>query len=203
MSSLCKCPNPAALETITDFACNLDFSEISKIIISRQRVFQSAVQPPTVVLLNTLSEWTATLAAVNDTKTLVSPFVDDVENVPGEPITEELTNRNIVIGLNDTVFTGILAGAPGETVESWKKLSCEKILYVMFITNDGGIVHALNGTEPEGFKVSNNSFFMLDLELIKKTVNKNRFGFMLESGWSDSATLTDITGFDALTDITN
>lgn len=203
MSLICSCPNPTSLETITDFNCNLDFSEITKIIISRKRVFQSAVQPPTVILLNTLSEWTATLAAADDTKTLVSPIVDNVENVPGEPITEELTNRNIVIGLNDTVFSGVLAGAPGATVASWKKLSCEKILYVMFVTNDGAIIHALNGTEPEGFKVSNNSFFMLDLELIKQTVNKNLFGFMLEAGWSDSAARTDITNFDALVDITN
>lgn len=203
MPTLCSCPNPTSLETIADFDCNLDFSAIAKIIISRKRVFQSAVQPPTVALLNTLSEWTATLAAADDTKTLVSPGVDEIENVPGDPITEELTNRNIVIGLNDTVFTGLLAGAPGATVASWKKLSCEKILYVMFITKDGQIIHALNGTEPEGFKISNNSFFMLDLELIKQTVNKNRLGFMLEAGWSDTATLTDITGFDALIDITN
>lgn len=203
MSLICSCPSPATLETIGDFDCNLDFSEVAKIIISRKRVFQSAIQPPTVVLLNTLTEWTATLAAVDDTKTLVSPGVDEVEGTPGDPITEELTNRNIVIGLNDTVFTGLLAGAPGATVASWKKLSCEKILYVMFITNDGAIVHALNGTEPEGFKVANNSFFIQDLEMIKQTVNKNRFGFMLESGWSDTATRTDITDFDALIDITN
>lgn len=203
MSDLCACPNPDALETITDFDCPVDFKEVAKIVISRQRVFQSAIQPPTVVLLDTLSEWTATLAAVDDTKTLVSPGVDEVENAPGEAIIEELTLRNIVIGLDDTTFTGFMAGAPGPTVKSWKKLSCEKILYVMFITNDGNIVHSLNGTEPEGFKVSNNSFFILDTEMIKKTINKNRFGFMLESGWSDAAITTPITGFDALIDITN
>lgn len=203
MSDLCACPNPDALETIPDFNCPVDFKEVAKIIISRQRVFQSAIQPPTVALLDTLSEWTATLAAVDDTKTLVSPGVDEVENAPGEAIVEELTLRNVVIGLDDTVFTGFMAGAPGTTVASWKKLSCEKILYVMFVTNDGNIVHSLNGTEPEGFKVSNNSFFIQDTEMIKKTINKNRFGFMLEAGWSDAAITTPITNFDALIDITN
>lgn len=203
MSTLCDCPNPVTLDTITDFDCPIDFKEVSKLIISRQRVFQSATQPPTVVLLNTLSEWTATLAAVDDTKTLVSPVIDDFEAAPGDPVTEELTIRTVVTGLDDTIITGFLAGAPGATIASWKKLTCEKILYVMLVTNDGAIIHALNGTEPEGFKVSNNSFFMQDTELIKRTINKNRFGFMFEAGWSDTATKTAITGFDALTEITN
>lgn len=203
MATLCTCPNADALETITDFDCPVDFKEVSKLVISRQRVFQSAVQPPTVILLNTLSEWTATLAAVDDTKTLVTPVVDDFEAAPGDPVTEELTIRNVVTGLDDTTITGFLAGAPGATIESFKKLTCEKILYVYFITNDGSIVHALNGTEPEGFKISNNSFFMQDTEMIKRTINKNRFGFMLEQGWSNDAIVTPITGFDALTDITN
>lgn len=203
MSTLCSCPNPDNLATIPDFDCPIDFKEVAKIIISRQRVFQSAIQPPTVALLNTLSEWTATLAAVDDTKTLVTPQVDDFEAAPGEPITEELTIRNVVTGLDDTTITSFMAGAPGETIAAFKQLTCEKILYVMFITNDGAIVHALNGTEPEGFKVSNNSFFMQDIEMIKRTINKNRFGFMLEAGWSNAAIATPITGFDALTDITN
>ena len=203
MSNLCNCPNPDALESIVDFDCPVDFKEVAKIVISRQRVFQSAVQPPTVALLNTLSEWTATLAAADGTKTLVTPTIDDFEAAPGDAVTEELTIRNVVVGLNDTTISGFLAGAPGPTIASFKKLSCEKILYVYFITNDGSIVHSLEGTEPAGFKLSNNSFFMLDTTMIKRTINKNVFGFMLEAGWSDAAVVTPITGYDALIDLTN
>lgn len=201
--SLCDCPNADALETITDFDCPIDFSEVAKIIISRKKTFQGIVQPPTVVTLGTLTEWAVTLAAVDDTKTLVTPITDDVENTPGDPITEELTTRNIVTGLDPTTFIGLLAGAPAATVKSFKKLACEKILYVMFIDADGNIIHALNGTEPEGFKVSNNSFFMQDIEMLKRTINKNRFGFQLEAGWSDNAAKTTPIDFDALTDLTN
>ena len=201
--SLCDCPNEPSLQNIADFDCPIDFSEISKLIISRKRIFQGIIQPPTVVTLATLTEWAVTLAAVDDTKTLVTPVADDVESAPGEPITEELTVRNIVTGLDPTTFTGFIAGALPATIANFKLLTCEKILFVYFIDNDGNIIHALNGTVPEGFKVSNNSFFMQDTELIKRTINKNRFGFQLEAGWSDTAIKTTPADFDALVDLTN
>lgn len=202
--TLCNCPNPAALESIADFTCPEDFSEIAKIAISRKKVFQKdGIDPVTETDIITLAEWASTLAAADDTKTLVSPIVDDVENEPGGTITEELTTRNIVTGLEPTTFTGLLAGAPGATVVSFKKLTCEKILYVYFIDNDGNIIYNLNGTVPEGFKLSNNSFFMQDLELKKRTINKNRFGFQLDAGWSDGAKKATPLDFDALIDLTN
>ena len=204
MAGLCECPNPDALETIADFTCPLDFSEIAKIVVSRKREFQKTDVPPLLeVDIITLAEWADTLAAVDDTKSLITPVVDDVENAPGDPITEELTVRNVVIGLDPTTFTGFIQGAPGATIESFKKLACEKILYVYFIDNNGDIIYSLNGVKPEGFKVSNNSFFMQDTELVKRTGNKNRFGFQLEAGWSDKAKKATPVDFDALVDLIN
>ena len=143
------------------------------------------------------------MAAVDDTKTLVTPIVDDVENEPGAPITEELTTRNIVTGLEPTTFSGLIAGAPGATIASFKKLACEKTLFVYFIDDDGNIIYSLNGVKPEGFKVSNNSFAVQDLELTKRTINKNRFTFQLEPGWSDAAKKATPVDFDALVDLVN
>ena len=151
----------------------------------------------------TLAEWVDTLAAVDDTKSLITPFTDDVENEPGEPITEELTVRNVTTGLEPTTFTGLLAGAPGPTVASFKKLACEKILYLFMIDNKGNIIYGLDGVKPVGFKLSNNSFFIKDVEMKKKLINKNRFGFQLESGWSDIAKTATPLDFDALVDLTN
>lgn len=204
MSELCSCPNAATLESIADFTCPIDFSEIAKLIFSREKVFQKTAAPPVVETdIITLAEWVDTLAAVDDTKSLVSPIVDDVENEPGAPITEELTTRNIVTGFEPTVFIGFLAGAPQPTVESFKKLTCEKTLYVYFVDKDGNIIYNLNGTVPEGFKLSNNSFAMQDLELKKRTINKNRFTFQLEQGWSNGAKKATPIDFDALVDLTN
>lgn len=203
MSKLCSCPNPASLATVTDFTCPINFSEIAKIFFSRKKVFQGTTQPPTVTTLGTLTEWVATLAAVDDTKTLITPIVDDIENEPGAPITEELTTKNVVSGFEPTTFTGFLAGAPSDTVALFKQLTCEKVLYVYFVDSDGNIIHAMDGTAPEGFKVENNSFFMQDLELKKRTINKNRLGFQLVPGWSNTAIKTTPVDFDALTDLTN
>ncbi len=203
MSLLCSCPNAAALTSITDYDCPVDFSEVAKLIFCRTKVFPGTTQPPTVVTIATLAEWATALAAADDTKMLVSPIVDDIENEPGAPITEELTTRNIVTGFEPTVFTGLMSGAPQTTVAEFKKLTCEKILYVYFIDSDGEIIHALDGTAPEGFKLENNSFFMQDLELKKRTTNKNRLGFQLVPGWSNTAVKTTPADFDALTDLTN
>lgn len=201
---LCSCPNAATLESITDFNCPIDFSEIAKFIFSREKVFQKTTVPPVVEAdIITLAEWVDTLAAVDDTKSLVSPIVDDIENEPGAPITEELTTRNVITGFEPTVFTGFLSGAPQSTVTSFKKLTCEKTLYVYFIDSDGNIIYNLNETVPEGFKLSNNSFFMQDLELKKRTTNKNRLGFQLEPGWSNGAKKATPLDFDALVDLTN
>ena len=204
MSELCACPNAATLESIADFTCPIDFSEIAKLIFNRKRIFQKSDVPPvTETDIITLAEWVDTLAAVDDTKSLVTPIVDDIENEPGAPIVEELTIRNVVTGFEPTVFTGFLSGAPQTTVASFKKLTCEKTLYVYFVDNDGNIIYNLNGTVPEGFKLSNNSFFMQDLELKKRTTNKNRLGFQLEPGWSDGAKKATPLDFDALVDLTN
>lgn len=204
MAGLCECPNPAALETITDFTCPVDFSEISKIVVSRKREFQKTGAPPLLeVDIITFAEWADTLAAVDDTKSVITPEVDDVENAPGDPITEELTVRSVIVGLDPTTFTGFMQGAPGATIVAFKKLACEKTLFIYFIDNKGDIIYALNGVKPEGFKVSNNSFFVQDTELIKRTGNKNRFGFQLEAGWSDTAKKATPADFDALVDLTN
>ena len=209
MSELCACPNPATLESIADFNCPIDFSEIAKLIFSRKKKFQSVVHTttpfpdPTETEIITLAEWVTTLAAADDEKSLVTPIVDDVENEPGAPIVEELTIRTVVTGFEPTVFTGFLSGAPQPTVASFKKLTCEKTLYVYFVDNDGNIIYNLNGAVPEGFKLSNNSFFMQDLELKKRTTNKNRLGFQLEPGWSDGAKKATPLDFDALIDLTN
>ena len=204
MSELCACSNPATLESIADFTCPIDFSEIAKLIFNRNRIFQKTTPPPVLeVDIITLAEWLDTLAAVDDTKSLVTPIVDDIENEPGAPIVEELTIRNVVTGFEPTVFTGFLSGAPQTTVASFKKLTCEKTLFVYFVDNDGNIIYNLNGTVPEGFKLSNNSFFMQDLELKKRTTNKNRLGFQLEPGWSDGAKKATPLDFDALVDLTN
>ena len=209
MSELCACPNPATLESIVDVECPIDFSEIAKLIFSRERKFQSTTHlatpfpDPTETNIITLAEWVTTLAAVDNTKSLITPIVDDIENEPGAAITEELTTRNIITGFEPTVFTGFLAGAPQTTVESFTKLTCEKILYVFFVDSDGSIIYNLNGAVPEGFKLSNNSFFMQDLELKKRTINKNRLGFQLEPGWSKGAKKATPVDFDALIDLTN
>lgn len=203
MGSLCECPNPAELEDIADFDCPIDFSEVAKLIFSRKRLFQSLTgPPPTEAEILLLTEWAPTLAASDDTKSLVTPIVDDVENEPGAAIVEELTIRNIVTGLEVTTFNGLLAGAPAPTIASFKKLTCEKTLFVYFVDSNGDLIYFLNGTAPEGFKLSNNSFVMQDTEMIKRTINKNRFSFQLEPGWSDGAKKAT-PSFDALVDLTN
>jgi len=205
MASLCECPNAAELEDIADFDCPIDFSEVAKLIFSRKKLFQSlSGPPPTETHIITLAEWATTLAASDDTKSLVTPIVDDVENEPGAPIVEELTIRNIVTGLEVTTFNGLLAGAPSATVASMKKLTCEKNLFVFFVDANGDIIYNLNVSgEPEGFKLSNNSFVMQDIEMLKRTINKNRFSFQLEPGWSDGAKKATPLDFDALVDLTN
>jgi len=204
MGSLCECPNADALESIADFDCPVDFSEVAKIVFSRQRDFQKTGALPLLDIdIATLAEWVDTLAAVDGTKSLITPIVDDVENEPGAAIVEELTIRNIVTGLEVTTFNGLIAGAPAATIASFKKLSCEKTLFVYFIDANGDIIYFLDGVKPQGFKLSNNSFVLQDTEMTKRTINKNRFSFQLEPGWSDGAKKQTPIDFDALVDLTN
>ena len=204
MGSLCECPNPAELENIADFTCPIDFSEVAKLVFARKRDFQKTGIPPLAeVDIITLAEWVDTLAANDDTKSLITPIVDDVENEPGAAIVEELTIHNIVTGLEVTTFNGLLAGAPAATIASFKKLTCEKTLFVFFIDSNGDIIYFLDGVKPQGFKLSNNSFVMQDIEMLKRTINKNRFSFQLEPGWSDGAKKATPVDFDALVDLTN
>lgn len=200
---LCACPNAATLETIADYTCPIDWADIVKFAISRKKLFQSLTAASSVAELQTLAEWAPTLAAVDDTKTLITPLLDTVENEPGEAITEEFSTRTINNGLDPTVFTGLLVNAPAATVASFKKLSCEKELYIYFFDNDGNVIHALNGALVQGFKLTANSFIMQDTDVKNKLANKNAFSFQLEAGWSDIAAKTVPTDYDPLSDLSN
>jgi len=204
MVPLCECPK-SALDLIPEAECKEDFGVVRRLAFSRKKLFQGVTSPATTSTIIELAEWANTLAATDDTLTIVTPLIDNVISTPGDHKTQEVSQRTEKRGLLPTMIDAIMLSAKGEVIEAFKKLQCEKVLYVYFFNEDEQIICADYGTDgPGGFKLSQSTFGMQDTVFDGTTPDSdnNALQFQLKQDWSDKKTVLD-ANFDPLTELSN
>lgn len=80
MSLLIDCPLPASLSVIDPTVCALNFNQIVKVAFQRSGT--------TFIDITDETEWDTFLAAVDETKIIITPFVENNTIPAGELITE-------------------------------------------------------------------------------------------------------------------
>ena len=88
LKTLLLCPPAGAPQSIGVSSCLERFGEIQKIIL--QRTYDDGTLNTITIATanpNLLATWTALLAAVDNTKCQVTPFINAMNNEVGEPIT--------------------------------------------------------------------------------------------------------------------
>lgn len=186
----CACPKPAALKTIPKATCPENIGQIQKIIFQRPGfVFDSSDDSDYTLL----ASWTPLLTAVDDTKIVVTPWLENVIIPQSEPITEgggdntTLNGRAINVGETNPLMTGNYRMIQSAIVDAMKALGCEDL--VMYFINEFDQLVVKNVSSPLSPLVKVTGIpcfgaFFSDLgNEGKNTQDKGNFSIGMDYGW--------------------
>lgn len=191
------CPEASEIASIitslTD--CNSDVGQIQKLVFWRTGNSIAAV---TTALIQT--EWDTLLAAADDTKAVVSPFVNNPTMPAGDP--REFGGGNETRwgsakrkGTLPTLASYRMDAEDQDNITVMKALSCE-YLDVIFINEANQFIYSDAGNVFAGFPIIPNSLIVGD-----KTIggfdewDSNMLFFDLQPNWSDTLEITVATDF--------
>lgn len=203
----CDCPLPSEISDLTDFDCPENWGQIQKVAFQRRdalSLFSGTGLNP----IETLASWTAFLTAVDDTKIVITSFVEAFTILAGDPVLEgggdnsTLNGVEIVAGRDPSTVEGMIKSAPQTTViKDLKTLQCEGKLTAYFFNEFGNIIasEVVLDDDYNGFDVQ--SMFIGDKNNEGfGTRDSNAFRFALKGNWSDTARVI-IPTFNPLTDL--
>jgi hypothetical protein len=208
MSLTQTCPLPAALTAIPESACPFRFDQISKIAF--QQIQTSGFMTTTTVLLK--ATWTALLAAVDATKIVLSPPINNLILPPTE-VNSEGGNDNTTIGgvrnikgLNMVTVTGQLLNISVATklavqaLFDFSKAPAPGVtkLWAFFFTTDGRVIYRKETLNVLGIEVYNVTVTDPGSEGLNAN-NVHNFSFDLLGGWADNIDYLTLTDFKAMT----
>lgn len=208
MSSLCQCPRAQSLTEIPVANCPETFGQIQKVAF--QRLYaddgtKTGFIAPNSIL--TKSAWTAAMSASNDTKIIISPYIEAPATDPGGARTfgggnETLGGIEIVIGREPTAFTGVVRQMPQAVIKAMKALECEEI--GVYVFDETGNIGALQDEQtPTTYRpIPIRSFFVSDKVFGGyEAVDSNNIQWSFLPNWSDTLVRIKPTDFNPLTDL--
>lgn len=196
--TLFTCPAPSALAAIPATSCPVRFDQIQKLAFQR---VQDSDPFADETALKTQSNWTTLLAASDDTKIIISPYLNNPIIPPSEALTEGGNDNTTIGGVTrlmgggNVVVTGEFRNISIAALAKLKALTAESALTAGFtnltaylFNKDGSIIHAAQN----GFKIYN--WFVGDPG--SEGFNKDNvipFRFEMKYGWADNAVVSTPT----------
>ena len=210
--ALCVCPRGQSLTTIPVNDCPVNLAQIQKLAF--QRLYKSDGSKNGFLLpaddIKLKASWTSCMTATDDTKIVISPWVQNPTTDPGAARTfgggnETLSGIPIVLGSDPTTFTAVLRQLPQDLIKILKELACENIGVYLFDA-DGTIAaasdHATTNKFYTPFHIAPSTFFVSDLILGgHEGVDGNNLQFSLMPNWSDDLVLIKPTDFNPIMDL--
>lgn len=189
---LFACPLPDALADIPATDCPVKFDQIQKFAF--QRIQATPSFTPTNIL--TVPEWHALLIAGDDSKIVITPYLNSVVIPPGDALTEggndntTLNGIPTLRGLGFVNVTAQLRNVSAETAAGLRALTAESTqngftnVWVYMFNRFRKIIGSLESARVAGFPVYN---------LIVTDVSTEGFGkdniynvqFAMAGGWSE------------------
>lgn len=204
---ICKCPRGAALPDIPAVTCPESFGQIQKVAFVR--LYQTDGTKNKFVTASDIklkASWTPLLTAADDTKVIISPYIQAPTAEAGAARTfgggnDTLGGIEEIIGREATPFTGVIRKAPQTVIKALKNLQCESIGVYLF--DENGAIGAIAGTtEGDYFPIPIRSFFVGDKTLGGfEAPDSNAIQWSFLPNWSDDLKLIAPTDFNPLTDL--
>lgn len=205
---ICKCPGAASLPTIHEFVCPESFGQIQKVAFQRLRGSDGSKNYFPGTDISDLENWNVFLSADDDSKIVMSPYIQNPETTPGGPRTfgggnETLGGIEEIVGAEPTAFTGVIRKAPQRIIKALKQLACENVGVYLF--DENGAIGAIDVTveETRGFgPIPIRSFFVGDKALggyDEPDSNAIQWNFL--PNWSDDLNKLYGNDFNPLSDL--
>ena len=205
---ICKCPRGAALPDIPAVTCPESFGQIQKVAFVRlyktdgtKNMFVTASD------IKLKASWTPLLTAADDTKVIISPYIQAPAAEAGAARTfgggnDTLGGIEEIIGREATPFTGVIRKAPQTVIKALKDLQCELIGVYLF--DENGAIGAIADATTAGtyYPIPIRSFFVGDKTLGGfEAPDSNAIQWSFLPNWSDDLKLLAPTDFNPLTDL--
>lgn len=207
---ICKCPRGTALTTIPDAGCPETFGQIQKVAFVRlyktdgtKNGFAAVTKDPKLK-----ASWTPLLTAADDTKVVVSPYIQAPTAEGGKARTfgggnETLGGVEEIIGREPTPFTGVIRKCSQSIITILKELQCE-VLGVYLFDENGAIGAIKSGSTGSEFyaPIPIRAFFVGDKTLGGlEAPDSNAISWSFIPNWSDGLVVVAPTDFNPLTDL--
>lgn len=213
--AICKCPAAAALPNIPNFACAESFGQIQKVAF--QRLYKSTEEKnsfTTPAGIGKNASWISLLSANDDTKIVVSPYIQAPTAEAGAPRTfgggnETLGGIEEIIGREPTTFTAVMRKMPQSLIKALKDLQCESDSQNLgvYLFDENGAIGALQ--DPTAATTTYHPIPIRSLFIGDKTLggleapDSNAIQWTFLPNWSDDLTIIVPEDFNPLTDLKN
>ncbi len=212
--AICKCPAAAALPNIPNFTCVESFGQIQKVAF--QRLYKRAGGKnsfTTDAEIGEFASWASFLAAGDDTKIVISPYIQAPTAEAGAPRTfgggnETLGGIEEIIGREPTSFTGVIRKMPQSLIKALKELQCESDSQNLgvYLFDENGSIGALQDptTATTHYPIPIRSLFIGDKTLGGlEAPDSNAIQWTFLPNWSDDLAILTPGNFNPLTDLKN
>lgn len=209
---ICKCPAGTALPDIPVSNCPESFGQIQKVAF--QRLYKSTGEKnsfKTDAGIEKKASWTPLLSADDDTKIVISPYIQAPTAEAGAAITfgggnETLGGVEEIVGREPTPFTGVMRKLPQKIIKALKELQCESWgdNLGVYLFDENGAIGAIQDakTATTHYPIPIRSLFISDKTLGGyEAPDSNNIQWAFLPNWSDDLAIIVPEDFNPLTDL--
>lgn len=209
---ICKCPAGTALPDIPVSNCPESFGQIQKVAF--QRLYKSTGEKnsfKTDAGIEKEVSWTPLLTANDDTKIVISPYIQAPTAEAGAARTfgggnETLGGVEEIMGREPTPFTGVMRKLPQKIIKALKELQCESWgdNLGVYLFDENGAIGAIQDakTATTHYPIPIRSLFIGDKTLGGyEAPDSNNIQWAFLPNWSDDLAIIVPEDFNPLTDL--
>lgn len=209
---ICKCPAGTALPDIPVSNCPESFGQIQKVAF--QRLYKSTGGKnsfTTTEGIGKKASWTPLLSAEDDTKIVISPYIQAPTAEAGAARTfgggnETLGGVEEIVGREPTPFTGVMRKLPQKIIKALKELQCESWgdNLGVYLFDENGAIGAIQDakTATTHYPIPIRSLFIGDKTLGGyEAPDSNNIQWAFLPNWSDDLAFIVPEDFNPLTDL--
>lgn len=209
---ICKCLAGKALPDIPVSNCPESFGQIQKVAF--QRLYKSTGEKnsfKTDAGIEKKASWTPLLSADDDTKIVISPYIQAPTAEAGAARTfgggnETLGGVEEIVGREPTPFTGVMRKLPQKIIKALKELQCESWgdNLGVYLFDENGAIGAIQDakTATTHYPIPIRSLFIGDKTLGGyEAPDSNNIQWAFLPNWSDDLAIIAPEDFNPLTDL--
>lgn len=209
---ICKCPAGTALPDIPVSNCPESFGQIQKVAFQRlYKIIGEKNSFNADAGIGKKASWTPLLSADNDTKIVISPYIQAPTAEAGAARTfgggnETLGGVEEIMGREPTPFTGVMRKLPQKIIKALKELQCESWgdNLGVYLFDENGAIGAIQDakTATTHYPIPIRSLFIGDKTLGGyEAPDSNNIQWVFLPNWSDDLAIIVPEDFNPLTDL--